>query len=75
MLISEIILFFTFLKKRLQSSKPAKASRNDSAQVSGQDRKKLPAPRTNQMAGFRGFRLLASLTKIIFDNLFNYFEC
>ena len=33
---------------------------NDSARVSGQDRKKLP---TNQIAGFGGFRPLASLEK------------
>ena len=36
---------------------------NDSAQVSGQDRKKLPTLGTNQIAGFGGFRLLASLGK------------
>ena len=34
---------------------------NDSARVSGQDRKKLPALGTNQIAGFGGFRPLASL--------------
>ena len=33
---------------------------NDSARVSGQDRKKLPALGTNQIAGFGGFRPLAS---------------
>ena len=34
---------------------------NDSARASGQDRKKkLPALGTNQIAGFRGFRPLAS---------------
>ena len=37
---------------------------NDSARVSGQDRKKLPALGTNQIAGFGGFRPLASLEKI-----------
>ena len=36
---------------------------NDSARVSGQDRKKPPALRTNQIAGFGGFRPLASLAK------------
>ena len=36
---------------------------NDSARVRGQDRKKLPALGTNQIAGFGGFRLLASLEK------------
>ena len=49
------------LKKPLQSSKPAKAARNDSARVRGQDRQIPPALGTNQIAGFRGFRLLASL--------------
>ena len=34
---------------------------NDSARVSGQDRKKPPALRTNQIAGFGGFHPLASL--------------
>ena len=36
---------------------------NDSARVSGQDRKKLPALGTNPIAGFGGFRPLASLEK------------
>ena len=36
---------------------------NDSARVRGQDRKILPALGTNQIAGFGGFRLLASLEK------------
>ena len=36
---------------------------NDSTRVSGQDRKKLPTLGTNQIAGFRGFRPLASLEK------------
>ena len=36
---------------------------NDSAWVSGQDRKKLPALGTNQIAGFGGFRSLVSLKK------------
>ena len=36
---------------------------NDSARVSGQDRKKLPALGTNQIAGFGGFRPLARLEK------------
>ena len=36
---------------------------NDSARVSGQDRKKLPALGTNQTAGFGGFRPIASLDK------------
>ena len=36
---------------------------NDSDRVSGQDRKKPPALGTNQIAGFGGFRPLASLEK------------
>ena len=36
----------------------------DSAQVNGQDRKIAPAIGTNQIAGFGGFRPLASLEKI-----------
>ena len=36
---------------------------NDSALVSGQDRKILPALGTNQIAEFGGFRPLASLEK------------
>ena len=36
---------------------------NDSARVSGQDRKILPAHGTNQIAGFVGFCPLASLEK------------
>ena len=38
---------------------------NDSARVSGQDRKIPPALATNQIAGFGGFRPLASSAKII----------
>ena len=36
---------------------------NDSAQISGQDRKKLPALGTNQIERFGGFRPVASLEK------------
>ena len=36
---------------------------NDSARVNEQDRKNLPALGTNQIAGFGGFRPLASLEK------------
>ena len=36
---------------------------NDSARVSGQDRKIPPALGTNQIAGFGGFRPLGSLEK------------
>ena len=38
---------------------------NDPARVSGQDRKIPPALGTNQIAGFGGFRPLASLEEII----------
>ena len=37
---------------------------NDSARVSGQDRKKPPTLGNNQIAGFGGFRPLTSLKKI-----------
>ena len=37
---------------------------NESARVSGQDRKKPPALGTNQIASFGGFRPLESLEKI-----------
>ena len=36
---------------------------NDSARVSGQDRKKPPALGTNQIAGFGGFRPLVEKNK------------
>ena len=45
---------------------------NDSARVSGQDRKKPPALGTNQIAGFGGFRPLVSLGKIIFHIIAEY---
>ena len=50
---------------------------NDSARVSGQDRKKPPALGTNQIAGFGGFRPLASLEKIKPVNKLNcrYISC
>ena len=43
---------------------------NDSARVSGQDRKIPPALGANQIAGFERFRPLASLEKIISVTLF-----
>ena len=45
------------------TNKLVKETANDSARVSGQDRKKPPAFGTNQIAGFGGFRPLASLEK------------
>ena len=48
---------------------------NDSARVSGQDRKKPPALGTNQIAGSGGFRTLASLEKIKFNILPSFFAC
>ena len=47
---------------------------NNSARVSRQDGKKLPALPTNQIAGFGGFRPLASLEKIN-DNNYCYENC
>ena len=47
---------------------------NDSARVSGQDRKNLPALGTNQIAGFGGFRPLASSEKInIYIDIYIFF--
>ena len=49
---------------RLQTTnKLVNEAANDSGRVSGQDRKILPALGTNQIAGFGGFRPLASLEK------------
>ena len=50
---------------------------NDSTRVSGQDRKIPPTLGTNQIAGFEGFRPLASLEKIKCDIfiLLLYFDC
>ena len=45
------------------SNKLVNEAANDSARVSGQDRKIPPALGTNQIAGFGGFRPLASLEK------------
>ena len=49
---------FTSLKKPFLSS-----SLKNSARVSGKGRKKRPAPRTNQIAGFGEFRPLTNLEK------------
>ena len=46
------------------TNKLVKEAANDSARVSGQDRKIPPAFGTNQIAGFGEFRPLASLEKI-----------
>ena len=52
-----------------QQQKLVNEAANDSAQVSGQDRKKPPAPaETNHIAGFGGFRPLASLGKKMFTH-------
>ena len=59
---------------------------NYSARVSGQDRKKPPALGANQIAGFGGFRPLASLEKnilyichitipILFINYIQHYAC
>ena len=55
-----LINMFTCLKKPLQIS-----SRRNSAQVSGQDYKKLPFHRANQIAGFGEVRPLTNVEKII----------
>ena len=46
------------------TNKRVNETANDSARVSGQDRKNLPALGTNQIAGFGVFCPLASLKKI-----------
>ena len=51
--------FFSFTT----TNKLVNEAANDPARVSRQDRKKLPALGTNQIAGFRGFRPLASSEK------------
>ena len=53
--------FCSFTSKNKLVNKAA----NDSARVSGQDRKISPALGTNQIAGFGGFRPLANLAKIM----------
>ena len=45
------------------TNKPANEAANDSARVSGQDRKIPPVLGTNQITGFGGFRPLARLEK------------
>ena len=45
---------------------------NDSAQVSGQDRKNPPALGTNQIAAFGGFRPLASLQKLLHQYYYSF---
>ena len=66
----------SFKRKRLKitsfahsqtTNKLVKTAANDSTRVSRQDRKKPPALGTNQIAGFGGFRPLASLEKIKSD--------
>jgi len=52
------------------TNKRVNEAANDSARVSEQDRKLPPALGTNQIAGFGGFRPLASLEKIIKNKLF-----
>ena len=59
------------------TNKNVNEAANDSAQVSGQEGKMPPALRTNRIAGFGGFRLLASLEKnkqgIFLHNYFKVF--
>ena len=51
------------IHKITTTNKPVNEAANDSAQISGQDRKKLPALGTNQIERFGGFRPVASLEK------------
>ena len=61
-----------FCSFKNKQKKPVNEAANDSARDSGQDRKKKPpAPGTNQIAGFGGFRPLASVEKIKLFRLFN----
>ena len=53
------------------TNKVVNKAANDSARVSGQDRKNPPALGTNQITGFGGFRPLASLKK----NKMAYYIC
>ena len=53
----------TVLAHSQTTNKLVNEAANNSARVSGQDRKIPPALRTNQIAGFGGFRPLASLEK------------
>ena len=46
-----------------KNTSPVNEAANDSALVSGRDRKIPPVLGTNQITGFGGFRLLASLEK------------
>ena len=62
-LIEERLKISSFSHSQTTNKLVNKAA-NDSARVSGQDRKKLPALGTNQIAGFGGFRPLASLEKV-----------
>ena len=77
MLIIAQVLKETWLKKsrflliQKQRKKLVNEAANDSAPVSGQDRKKSPALGTNQIAGFGGFGPLASVEKIKLFLLFN----
>ena len=51
------------IHKQQTTNKPVNEAANDSARVGGQDRKKPRALATNEIAGFGGFRSLASLEK------------
>ena len=58
-----MVLNHRFAHSPQQTIKLVNEAANDSARVSGQDRKKLPALGTNQIAAFGGFRPLPSLEK------------
>ena len=61
--LNEKCLKFTGFAHSQTTNKLVNKAANDSARVSGQDRKKLPALGTNQTAGFGEYSPLASLEK------------
>ena len=69
--LKEKWLKITGFARSQTTNKLVNKAANDSARVSGQDRKKLPALGTNQIAGFGGFLPLASLEKDE-NNYFDY---
>ena len=61
--IASVIVKMTVFAHSQTTNKLVNKAANDSARVSGQDRKIPPALGTNQIAGFGGFRPLTSLEK------------
>ena len=62
----------TVLAHSQTTNKLVNEAANDSARVSGRDRKVPPALGTNQQAGFGGFRPLASMEKNECSILLNF---